>query len=142
RDLVPVVVEVAIGVGAVVCTGWWNSPFFFTLATAIVIAGFARSFAFAINTATVTAVVVGVSSAIRSPFPDMRVAIVGASELLLIAFITGYARRMFKEAEARTSLALDRVARLNQANGLLQELHRVTQTLPASLDLGDVAAST
>ncbi|HRE03216.1 MAG TPA: hypothetical protein PLV68_18095, partial [Ilumatobacteraceae bacterium] len=38
--------------------------------------------------------------------------------------------------------ALDRVGRLYEANGLLFELQRVAQTLPASLDLDDVLDST
>src|SRR5207244_1848976 len=36
----------------------------------------------------------------------------------------------------------DRLARLGEANSLLQELHQVAQTLPASLDLNETVRST
>ena len=62
--------------------------------------------------------------------------------LLLVALIAGYARRISGEADRQHSLALDRLGRLADANALLFSLHRVTQTLPASLDLDDVLDTT
>ena len=59
-----------------------------------------------------------------------------------MALVAGYARRLFGEAEVRHSLALDRISRLAEANALLFSLHRVAQSLPASLDLDEVLEST
>ena len=56
--------------------------------------------------------------------------------------MAGYARRISGEADRQHSLALDRLGRLTDANALLFSLHRVTQTLPASLDLDDVLDTT
>ena len=46
------------------------------------------------------------------------------------------------EADRQHSLALDRLGRLADANALLFSLHRVAQTLPASLDLDEVLDTT
>ena len=62
--------------------------------------------------------------------------------LLLVALIAGYGRRISGEADRQHVLALDRLGRLADANALLYSLHRVTQTLPASLDLDDVLDTT
>ena len=59
-----------------------------------------------------------------------------------MAVVAGYARRISGEADRQHSLALDRLGRLADANALLFSLHRVTQTLPASLDLDDVLDTT
>ena len=63
-------------------------------------------------------------------------------ELLLVAVLAGYARRLFGRAEEQHTLTLDRMSQLTEANELLVSLHRVAQTLPASLDLREVLAST
>ena len=65
-----------------------------------------------------------------------------ALELVLVAVLAGYARRLFGEAEQRHEQALDRVSQLAEANDLLVSLHRVAQSLPASLNLDQVAKST
>ncbi len=62
--------------------------------------------------------------------------------VVLVAVVAGYARRISGEADRQHSLALDRLGRLTDANALLFSLHRVTQTLPASLDLDDVLDTT
>src|SRR5690606_30716884 len=46
RGLVSVLAEVALLVAAVSTTGYWESPYVFSLLTAIIVAGFARGFAF------------------------------------------------------------------------------------------------
>ena len=51
------------------------------------------------------------------------------------------ARQVSRESARQQSLALDRLGRLAEANALLFSLHRVAQTLPASLDLDDVLDS-
>ncbi|MFQ5557165.1 MAG: histidine kinase, partial [Acidimicrobiales bacterium] len=73
---------------------------------------------------------------------DLRIALQWSVVLLLVAVVAGYARRISGEADRQHSLALDRLDRLSDANALLFSLHRVAQTLPASLDLGEVLDTT
>ena len=61
---------------------------------------------------------------------------------MLVALVAGYTRRISGEADRQQSLALDRLGRLADANTLLFSLHRVAQTLPASLDLDEALDST
>lgn len=148
RDDVPsllrVLGEVIIHVLAVVATGYWDSPFVFSLLTAIMVAGFARGFGLAVR--------VGVASVIAVALPDLitkglgeetlRTGLQWATLLLLVAAVSGYARHINVEADRQHSLALDRLGRLSDANALLFALHRVAQSLPSSLDLDDVLDTT
>ena len=129
----------------VVCaTGYWESPFVFSLMTAVIAAGFARGFTFAINSALGSAAAVAVPYMLGASENDqaLRRSAQWAFLLLLVAMVAGYARRIFTESERQQSLALDRLGRLVEANELLESLHRVAQSLPASLDLDDVLDST
>src|SRR5206468_2066805 len=121
-----------------------SSPFIFCLLTAVMAAGFARGFAFAVRTALAVAFCVAVPHYVlthnSATFNKLDTA-QWTVELLLVALVAGYASRLFGEVEARRTLAVDRMSRLAEANALLFSLHRVAQTLPASPDLDDVLAS-
>jgi signal transduction histidine kinase len=126
---------------AVCLTGCWTSPFVFTLFTPLVAAGFSFGFGVAVPLAiaagaTVTAVRVPVTTS------DTSLVATGVSELVLVALVAGYGRRIFGQAEARTVTALSRLSQLSRANALLQQLNAVAQTLPASLDLRETVTST
>ncbi|MFN8039386.1 MAG: GAF domain-containing sensor histidine kinase [Acidimicrobiales bacterium] len=143
RSLVAVLAEVCLHVLIVALTGGWESPFIFSLLTSVIVAGFARGFGFALR------VGIFASLAVTIPFvlPDPSAQLITYSAqwslvLLLVALVAGYARRISGEADRQHSLALDRLGRLADANALLFSLHRVTQTLPASLDLDDVLDTT
>jgi signal transduction histidine kinase len=139
-----VLAELALCVFVVCATGYWESPFVFSLMTAVIAAGFARGFTFAINAA------LGAAAAVAIPYlatasegeDALRRSAQWAFLLLLVAMVAGYARRIFTESERQQSLALDRLGRLTEANELLESLHRVAQSLPASLDLEDVLDGT
>lgn len=143
-SIVRVLLEVAFHVVAVGVTGYWDSPFVFALITAVMVAGFARGFAFALRVSIVSAFAVAVPFLVRPEFQvnDLRTAIQWTVELVLVALIAGYARRVTGEADRQHDLALDRLGRLADANLLLYSLHRVAQTLPASLDLEEVLDTT
>ena len=143
RSLVTVLAEVVLDLAAVLTTGYWESPFILALFTAISVAGFARGFGFALRIGVVSALAVTLPWVLPEPTED-NVVISGqwTLVLLLVALIAGYARRISGEADRQHSLALDRLGRLADANALLFSLHRVTQTLPASLDLDDVLDTT
>ena len=144
RASLVLVAEIALHVLAVITTGFWDSSLVLLMINAVIIAGFARGFGFAIRVGVLMAVSVTLM-AMRSDTWDSTQAAQAAQWTTLIlsgGLIAGYTRRISGEASRRHSLALDRVARLADANSLLAELHRVAQTLPASLDLGDVVEST
>jgi signal transduction histidine kinase len=138
-----VFLELGLCVGAVASTGSWASPFVFCLVTALIAAGFEGGFPVAIRSAVVTIVAVGLPAVAVGP-RGLALQVTGqwGVELLLVAVLAGYARRMFGEAEERHSLALDRLDRLSEANDLLISLHRVAQSLPATLNLQEVISST
>jgi len=143
RSLIEVIFEVALGVAAVCTTGAWDSPFIFSLMTAAIVAGFARGFGFALRIGIVSAAAVTIVELIPDA-SDARIQFSAEWSLvvILVAVVAGYARRISGEADRQHSLALDRLGRLADANALLFSLHRVTQTLPASLDLDDVLDTT
>src|SRR5205085_1563294 len=81
-------------------------------------AGFARGFGFALRVAIACDLALTIpfwllSSAAR----DVRIqdSAQWSAELVLVALVAGYARRVFGEAEVRHSLALDRISRLAEA---------------------------
>lgn len=127
-----------------VATGYWDSPFVFSLLTAVITAGFAAGFGFALRVAATAALSVSIPLLVQDGTARdvVRTATEWSIELLLVALVAGYGRRLFGEAEERHSLALDRMSRLAEANALLFSLHRVAQVLPASLDMDEVLDST
>src|SRR6478609_8293918 len=144
RSLVRVIGEVAFHTIAVAATGYWESPFIFALITAVMVAGFARGFAFALRVSIAACLAIGIPFLIQdgTTIEDVRTTAQWTVELLLVALIAGYARRVTGEADRAHSLALDRLGRLADANTLLYSLHRVAQSLPASLDLEEVLDTT
>ena len=126
----------------VVSTGYWDSPYIFSLATAIMVAGFARGFAFAIRNALGSTIAIALPLYLLDGTDSLSQSAQWAAELVLMALVAGYGRRLFREAQQRTTLALTRLSRMTEANALLSELHRVAQVLPASLDLGETVATT
>jgi signal transduction histidine kinase len=144
HSLALVLAEVALHVVAVAATGYWDSPFVFSLASAVIVAGFARGYAFALRVAVAAAVAIGVPFTLQPGFgaDQARTTVQWSVIMLLVAVIAGYTRRISGEADRQRSLALDRLTRLSDANALLFSLHRVAQSLPASLDMNEVLDTT
>ena len=144
QSVARVIGEVALHVVAVIYTGGWDSPLVFTLLTPVALAGLARGFGFSLRVGITAIIAVTWPYVVRSS--DTREALLSSASwgiiILIVAVIAGYARRISGEADRERELALDRLSRLSDANTLLFSLHRVTQTLPASLDLDDVLDST
>jgi len=133
--------EAAVAVAAVAVTGWWGSPFVFTLVTSVVAGGVASGFAIAIPLSAAMGALV-TAGALAGTTTDVPLYTEGATELFMVAAVAGYGRRIFGQAEQRTVRALSRLSQLTEANQLLQQLNLVAQTLPASLDLGETTRST
>ncbi len=135
-----IAVETAITFGPVAATGWWDSPLVFSMLTPGAVAGFARGFRFGVGLAVLAATAVSVPWMLDDDDTsgDGRSVAEWTSEVVLVAVVAGYARRISGEADERREAAMDRLGRLSDANVLLFQLHQVTQTLPASLDLTEV----
>ena len=144
QSLLRVMGEVGLHVLAVIATGAWDSPLLVTLLSAVTVAGLARGFGFSLRVAIAS--IVAISFPFIEQASDLREALITSASwgaiVLLVAIVAGYTRRISGEADRERELAIDRLGRLADANALLFSLHRVTQTLPASLDLGDVLDST
>lgn len=144
NSLLRVMLELLLHAAAVVATGGWDSPLAVTLLTAVTVAGLARGYGFSLRVAVTTSVVITIPFISQSP--DGTASLLRSATwsgiVLLVAIVAGYTRRLSGEADREHAMALDRLDRLSDANALLSSLHRVTQTLPASLDLGDVLDST
>ena len=137
--------EVALAVAVLASTGYWLSPFVFSLIAAVGLTGFIVGFAFAVTAAVLSTVAVALPYVVdseRDTSSILRLSAQWGVELVLVAAIAGYARRLSSEAEERQSEALDQVSRLTEANQLLASLHDVAQDLPASLDLENVLDAT
>ena len=143
RSLIAVYGDVALCLGIVVVTGYWDSPYIFSLITAVMLAGFARGFAFAIRCAIASVLAIAIPLVdIMGWRESLTQSAQWGGELLLVGLIAGYARRIYQESQQQTTEALGRLHRLSEANALLSELHRVAQVLPASLDLSETINAT
>ena len=128
---------------ACVSTGYFLSPFAFSSLTAVAVAGFISGFAVSLRLAVASCVAIGLPwLVVTSDLGEAaRSTTQWGAELLLVAIVASYARRISSDADERRSEALDRLGRLGDANDLLVNLHSVAQELPASLDLGEVLDS-
>ncbi|MFP5318141.1 MAG: histidine kinase [Acidimicrobiia bacterium] len=141
----PFLLDIGLVGLALVNTGYWQSPFVFCLFPAVMAGGFARGYAFATRLAVAATAAVASVHLLSPSAPlgdELRTTGQWAVELVLVAVLAGYARRLFGDAERRHSQALDRMTELVEANDLLVSLHRVAQQLPASLNLDAALAST
>jgi signal transduction histidine kinase len=144
RGLIPLLFEVGLHVLVLAATGYWASPLVFSLVNAIIIGGFARGFGFGVRIAAASAIAVSLPTLDAAGWTSdaWTVSAQWTVVLLLVGVVAGYGRRISGEATRQTTLALDRLTQLADANALLFNLHRVAQTLPASLDLEEVLETT
>lgn len=129
-------VEGVVAVAAVLATDRWESPFVFALLTAPVIAGLARGWLPALAVCSVSVIAVSAADAAAGGSPA-RESSQWVVELVLVSLIAGYARYLLGETEEERTRNLSRIGQLADANALLFSLHRVAQSLPASLDLDE-----
>jgi signal transduction histidine kinase len=140
----PLLFEFALATGVVLLTGAWSSPFTFVLLPAAMLAGFSRGSVFAARLTLVCAAIVSAQHLLldaNNVSDGIRDCAAWIAVTSFVAVTSGVARQVSREAGRQQSLALDRLGRLAEANALLFSLHRVAQTLPASLDLDEVLDS-
>ena len=140
-----IIVELGIATAAVCATGYWSSPLSFLLLPGVLIGGFSDGGPLSVGYGTVTSLLVTFVSIFQSgslTADQWRASGQWAVELMLVAFVAGLGHRVLIDIQQKHSAAVDGMAKLTAANGLLVSLHRLAQTLPASLDLNDVLATT
>ena len=137
------VVEMTIVCAVVLISGGWSSPFALCLVPTAMLASFVGGTLFSFEVVAGAAAVITAQHArdvgVRDAIPDAALWI---GLLLLVTITSGLSHRTAQESASKQQAALDRVGRLAEANALLFSLHRVAQTLPASLDLNEVLDST
>lgn len=133
-------IESVLTTAAVVSTGGWDSSFAFCLVNVPIVVGLARGLYALVLTALIVAIITAADVARQQELTTD--ASQWAVELLLVSLIAGYARRILGENEEERSRNLNRIGQLADANALLFSLHRVAQSLPASLDLDEALDAT
>ena len=141
---IAILLEIALSVASISLTGFWESPLVVSLTTPIIVAGFARGHIYALRVAVIAILFPTIVQIASSGFDidTARFTAQWAVILIVVGLIAGQTRRITGEAGRQRSLAMNRMERLTDANSLLYSLHRVAQTLPASLDLNDVLDTT
>jgi signal transduction histidine kinase len=153
RSLRPVelIIMTVAPVAIVAASNWWQSPYVFLLLNSVVVA------AYTIGFATTIVLSLFASLMISLPYLFLGVDATGMTDqarvadslrwsalLLFIGITSGYAVRLSARDNADEQLSIthrEEVKKLQQANRLLFELHRVAQDLPVSLDTEDVVTS-
>ena len=134
-----------VAITAVVTTGTWASPFVLCLLGGVMTIAFTAGLLAGVASAAIASLAVALPYHLdlqALSVDSLRTTGQWAMELLLVGVLAGYARRLFGEAREQHTATLDRMSQLTEANELLVSLHRVAQSLPASLDLQQVLAST
>ncbi len=139
--LARILFEAAFFLTAICLTGAFESPFLFSVLSAVALAGFARGFGLALRVAAGSAVVVALAAVLHQGV-ESQASSQWAIELVLVGLIAGYSRRIMGAEHQAHARALDRLGRMADANHLLHSLRHVAQSLPSSLDLDEVLDST
>lgn len=139
RRLVEITAELVLTSVAAVATGAFESPFAFTVMAPIVALAFGAGALPAVAASLAVAVAIGLPSVLAADRTDDDVRLVAqwTTELVLVAFVAGFAARVLTDSDEEQQRARDSLERLSDANELLATLHEITQELPATLDLDD-----
>lgn len=135
--------ELGLCVVALSISGQWSSPFVLVPIPSVLLAGFGWGYRQGIAAAAIAAGSLTLAGVIvQTSTGDIADGAQAALMLGLCGCIGAFTRQLWIAEEARRLSDRDHYARMATANDLLSALHEVVQTLPASLDLGEVVAST
>lgn len=127
----------------VLLTGAWSSPYTLSLVPNAIEAGFARGLREAVKVGLAMVVLVSVPyiAITQDLVIGIRNSAIWLAVLLAVSVISGFSRQLTTESLRQRSEAMERLQQLAEANALLYSLHRMAQTLPASLDLDELFES-
>jgi signal transduction histidine kinase len=138
--------EIVFHVVIIAKTESWNSPFVIVILPTVVAAGFARGYAFALELSTAATIVLAVwfdrNFNTHPPTYSVTLSAAWLALFLLVSLVSSYSRHVLEENARQQTQTLDRLGRLAEANKLLFQLNTIAQTLPSSLDMGEVLDST
>jgi signal transduction histidine kinase len=140
-----IVTELSVAIVAVCLTGYWQSPLAFMLLPSILVGAFSQGGPLVVGYGTVTSLIVSFLELRYHPAStqeNWRQSWQWSIQIVAFAIVAGLARKVVHDALVRQTSAVESMAQLTSANGLLFALHKVAQSLPSSLDLEDVAMST
>jgi signal transduction histidine kinase len=133
----------------ILATGAWAGPYSIVLLPTVVLAGFARGYGFALQMGFAATVMASLRyyqevQKNRSHEWDYVVQVSSAwmGLVILVSLVSSYARHVLEHNARQQTLTLNRLGRLAEANALLFQLNKIAQTLPSSLDMGEVLDST
>lgn len=128
---------------AIALTDQWSSPFVLVAIPILIVVGLSSGLTASIFSAMIVATAITFSEVVFDTQRTSTQSMIQNTVVLLVSGVIGGVMRVFaSEAEARSQLVVDEMKRMGRANSLLLALHDVAQSLPASLDLGEVIAST
>ncbi len=129
-----------IGVTAcVAATGYWDSPLTICLLAAVTVTALACPLRFSAMLTLGAALGLSIAYCQQQQFvPEaLRQSLIWSSELALTSLAVSYAQRLYGSASSIAEGSATRIDALSEANALLVQLHEISQTLPASLDLDE-----
>lgn len=153
RPLKPIelIIMTVAPVALVAATNWWQSPYVFLLLNSVVVAAYTIGFVttmvlsmFASLMISVPYLFLGVDATGMTDQARVADSLRWSALIMFIGVTSGYAVRLSSRDNAEEQISIahrEEVKKLQQANKLLFELHRVAQDLPVSLDTEDVVVS-
>jgi signal transduction histidine kinase len=136
-----VVLELTLTVVAVAATGSAHSPFVLTPMPVMVVASYLWGDRLTRGRAAPVTIVVLFVVALAIITSNENTAANLALVFVLCGMLGAVGHSFLVEVESQRAAAADQVSQMATANELLVSLHAVAQTLPASLDLGEVMSS-
>jgi signal transduction histidine kinase len=140
-----IVAELAILVLSISTTGHWRSPLAFLLIPAVMVGAFSQDGPLVVGYGVMPSLLISILEISERGFTtseQWQTSWQWTIQIVAFTIVAGVGRRIVHDSLARHTKALDNMNRLTSANSLLFALHKVAQSLPASLDLEDVLQST
>jgi signal transduction histidine kinase len=138
--------EFVFHTAVILATGAWAGPFAIVLLPTVVLAAFARGYGFALQLGFAATVMCTLRYRQENRFKHWDDVIVVSSAwlglIIMVSLVSSYARNVLEHNAQQQTLTLNRLGRLAEANALLFQLNKIAQTLPSSLDMGEVLDST
>jgi signal transduction histidine kinase len=142
RFLIAAALDIAIVLACVAISGGWTSPFALIPVGMVLLLGYIGGYPSGLAAAAFTgAALAVVDLAVASHPQAWQTGLQVGSVFATAGVLGGLARHLTLEAQAGELATVSQLERMATANELLLTLHGVAQTLPSSLDLGDVINS-
>lgn len=134
--------DLAVITLAIALSDQFKSPFIFTAIPVLILFGISHGLIVSISGAAISVAIITETIFLKNA-EGQPLHIIAQNVIVFISAaaigtaIGGYVR----DTNQRSQLVVDEVKRMGKANELLLALHDIAQTLPASLDLGEVLAT-